>query len=599
MEVIEVAINIDEQLVYEMYTILKERFDLKDDISKYIALQLPRTINDLYMVPSFGPAKLKKIGTKVLKSIAKFVRDNNLEYNSPDEAYGIFFDLDDTNVGYIDTDKISDIVKYAKDHLEFPNELTSKNIISYMANEGFIQLEYGIIEDVTSLGMEYEIEIAGYYNGVANVRYGKRILEYLFENLYKIYAFSFGRSPFSYLYDDIDTILEEQQKLQKKYFFIFDFDQTIFDTDMFRIRRRKMDFDLSDEEIEDISFIEGFENLFLNKNSRFSLDKNDAIILTNSNLNCARKILEKKKKQYSILKIVKLLPQHGKIHYIKSYIEEFNINKEDIIAFGDDEKDALTYSICGIPYYIVSNYYGYDGQVDLLKNVVFPKSDDFRNAFLYDIIKVNAYNKFNNIESKYFDDIIVYFRRYYDKKNYVDNVWSPEFDNRHFLHKLTYFSFGQDKQAYLRNHANELVLNDYNNLKLKKNIIFAKVPGSKEITYDDKLPCSILIDRLSIQYGNERNYADLLIRNSKVQTSHGGGTKLSSKEHYDTITVTKDIRGKEIYLFDDVITTGSQMMACVERLYEAGASHVVCFAIAKTCPMNNPIIDIYGNKRWE
>lgn len=42
------------------------------------------------------------------------------------------------------------------------------------------------------------------------------------------------------------------------------------------------------------------------------------------------------------------------------------------------------------------------------------------------------------------------------------------------------------------------------------------------------------------------------------------------------------VRGKEIWLCDDVITTGASMLTCAALLYRAGAKRVVAIAIART-----------------
>ncbi len=44
----------------------------------------------------------------------------------------------------------------------------------------------------------------------------------------------------------------------------------------------------------------------------------------------------------------------------------------------------------------------------------------------------------------------------------------------------------------------------------------------------------------------------------------------------------EEIRGKAIFLFDDVVTTGASMASCVSLLKKAGAAVVVCLCVAKT-----------------
>ena len=58
--------NSAEDLFFEIYSSLKDRFDISDEILKYISLQLPHSFNDLYMVPSFGPSTLKEKGQQII-----------------------------------------------------------------------------------------------------------------------------------------------------------------------------------------------------------------------------------------------------------------------------------------------------------------------------------------------------------------------------------------------------------------------------------------------------------------------------------------------------------------------------------------------------
>ena len=44
----------------------------------------------------------------------------------------------------------------------------------------------------------------------------------------------------------------------------------------------------------------------------------------------------------------------------------------------------------------------------------------------------------------------------------------------------------------------------------------------------------------------------------------------------------EDIKGKDILLIDDVVTTGNSMSACHEILNKAGAKNVFCLALSRT-----------------
>ncbi len=49
-----------------------------------------------------------------------------------------------------------------------------------------------------------------------------------------------------------------------------------------------------------------------------------------------------------------------------------------------------------------------------------------------------------------------------------------------------------------------------------------------------------------------------------------------------SVSNAEEIRGKFVFLLDDIVTTGASMASCVSLLKKAGASAVLCLCIAKT-----------------
>ncbi len=367
---------------------------------------------------------------------------------------------------------------------------------------------------------------------------------------------------------------------------IFDLDGTVFDTNCIRDERRNHANCISTEKLNKIQLVEGFESLFLDENSEFCLKNNKILFITSSPEAYAKYLLKLHgldgfECHYSCsMKKSKLIVDFVKRSGLKNFI-----------AFGDEEKDAQLYSQCNIPFYIVNKYYGYDNKQDLLANVIIPNEKDFRHEFMYDIIKKKC-----DLNTKYFDDFIVYYCRYYDKTD----CWGicPDMPGRKIFEKIKFSEFKNKKSEYVRNHLQDLIMNDYNNIHVSiKNAVFARVPGHDETSFNPNSPCSILIKELSRIYGSERDYSDFLKRNSAIM-NHDYGRNI--KDHIDTIVSipSKKIEGKTVYLFDDVVTTGTQMSACIEKLYSAGAGHVVCFCICRTCPPKRlPLNEIEGGCR--
>ena len=77
------------------------------------------------------------------------------------------------------------------------------------------------------------------------------------------------------------------------------------------------------------------------------------------------------------------------------------------------------------------------------------------------------------------------------------------------------------------------------------------------------------------------SYLALLHRKQATQQQ----AKLSRLEREQNVAeafVAKPVRGKRIFLLDDVITTGATLAACQQCLYQAGAKDVKLITIART-----------------
>ncbi len=75
----------------------------------------------------------------------------------------------------------------------------------------------------------------------------------------------------------------------------------------------------------------------------------------------------------------------------------------------------------------------------------------------------------------------------------------------------------------------------------------------------------------------------MLIRTETVPKSATTNTR-DQQLHKDTISIPNpdDIRGKTVYIIDDVWTSGATLRACGELAIEAGATEVVLAAVGKT-----------------
>lgn len=74
-----------------------------------------------------------------------------------------------------------------------------------------------------------------------------------------------------------------------------------------------------------------------------------------------------------------------------------------------------------------------------------------------------------------------------------------------------------------------------------------------------------------------------LRRHTKINKLATGGNR-SIQIHKDSIDVINPeaIKGKDIFLLDDITTTGNSLIACKALLITAGAKSVRCYALGKT-----------------
>ena len=86
--------------------------------------------------------------------------------------------------------------------------------------------------------------------------------------------------------------------------------------------------------------------------------------------------------------------------------------------------------------------------------------------------------------------------------------------------------------------------------------------------------------------GNVKDGRGLLIRTREVpKAAHGGPRDQSLHEETIQVTDPSKVKGKVVYIIDDVWTTGSTLRACASLIRKAGASDVKLLAVGKTVSM--------------
>lgn len=328
--------------------------------------------------------------------------------------------------------------------------------------------------------------------------------------------------------------------------------------------------------------IPNFNKVFLSKASPLNLFKNRVLFLTNKGEEAVKPLLEQHKEiHYTFIQY----KAYSRKDFIRTQLKFWKV--EEILAFGASEKDANIYSDSGIGFYIVSKLNGYPDVETILIEAVKERYNPWRNEFLYDH-KFEVANYQLHTPSL---EVVIYYKCYldtkrYDKSNRLTGCdFAPEIDNRKPLKVFNQLEFGQTKKNINILHHLDSFAGLFKDIYIDNKIILVRVPGHDEVTYRSASPMSKLIARIIELHGSGVNGACFLKRNRVTVAAKE--EERNSVKHLQTITVIDEakelIKDRTIYLFDDICTSGSTMLACSHILKQAGARNVVCFCIAHTC----------------
>lgn len=371
---------------------------------------------------------------------------------------------------------------------------------------------------------------------------------------------------------------------------ILDLDGTIFDTDRFR-KERNSSIKIPLSKLSRVEYILGFEETFLRKDSFFFLGNYDVIIVSSS------------PKEY----VTFLLDSHPKLKkYIKYYlcgskkkkiIRNFLSKHQDygeIYAFGDDEKDANVYAKLDLKFYIVKNGVGYPSQSIFIKKELNQSKNNFRKKYLYDYKTLRRMQeRCGKFSSDYFDDIVVYFKCYNVTNNHYaanENKGSDYCPPVESVMPIKNF----DKCEFKKANKNQTIIGNLDyfskiilfDLPIDMETVLVRIPGHDEVEYDESKPMSRVIKEVIKNHNGQGIDGSSILRRSCKTDESKNGNRIIEK-HLQTIYVDETkrgvLKGKTVFLLDDISTSGASLVACTELLYRAGAGHVICICLARTC----------------
>lgn len=145
-------------------------------------------------------------------------------------------------------------------------------------------------------------------------------------------------------------------------------------------------------------------------------------------------------------------------------------------------------------------------------------------------------------------------------------------DNRNFVYK-----FKDGYEEFSREAADKIAepINRHYSADERKSMALFCVPPSSAERYQKRY--SRFAEFLSNQTGLENLYESLTYR------FDGGAKHLGSGEKADFVIDEAAVKGKNIILFDDIVTTGASLTEIMEYLERLGATVISAFTLGRTC----------------
>ena len=152
--------------------------------------------------------------------------------------------------------------------------------------------------------------------------------------------------------------------------------------------------------------------------------------------------------------------------------------------------------------------------------------------------------------------------------------------------KLIYFIKKNRNKRISRFIASELydiVKRECEILGIKnEDILVSNVPRSKKAVIREGFDQSRLIaDAFSDVMGCARFYGIVRSKGSKEQKKLNAAKRFRNVSASFALKDEESVKDKYVILFDDIVTTGASMAACVKHLRRAGAKGIICVSIAQ------------------
>lgn len=322
---------------------------------------------------------------------------------------------------------------------------------------------------------------------------------------------------------------EEYNKfgLKKVKAFIFDPRMTIVDSNSIRIKKNNGN--VFESDISSVELIKGASDLI----SNMLVDDRKVYIFSNDlNIN---KIIDNHQIPYTKFINKKLCEES-----LNELLSEEALDCGEVVGLSNDEESILEFNKSNINFYSFNIGEGFKGEIGYIVNKLKKSyTGNYYRKWLNNRVIRPDFN------SQYFDDVVVYYAfdlKDKKNKNILDLINNP-------------------KESYAKKYVES-----FGDLSMSNKDIALCVPNNHF--------SMMIVNEITNKY-KCNNLNDLIRQTSKSSSS----IKQEVSSLWVDGNLTKKVNGATIYLFADLINSGSSMIACLEKLYELNAGRVICLSL--------------------
>lgn len=164
---------------------------------------------------------------------------------------------------------------------------------------------------------------------------------------------------------------------------------------------------------------------------------------------------------------------------------------------------------------------------------------------------------------------------YWDAYFYVWAVKVGKFRKKFFAHKPNgKVKITEENFELVRKWFGDFIGHTIRTEKLPPDVLLVPIPSKDGIVGENEYRALNMLKEALHGKDFEENIADIVRWREKIQPAHAGGDR-SRQFLLDRFVLADDLKGKNVILIDDILSTGSSMLAARDAC-EANGATVIC-----------------------